>query len=502
MSTDVSESVEFKGLDDLVLKLRATVECALREGTAIDHVEEDIFAQLLGMGHLLLGSLFDAMKLGDVGPTLEKNGKTLRRLPETTKRSYHSVFGNFELERFSYGSRQSQKHQAVPFDEHIGLPPTGFSLLLESWIGQLATDESFHEACSKLERILKLTIHVDSAEGIVNRLGKAAASVLESPPSIECENEAEVLVQTSDNKGIVLRNEFPQEVPKPVGAPSETHGPKPNCKRMACMAGVYSVDRNPRTPGQILDLLFHSHDYPALEGKAPRPKNPRYFARLTMVDAVGKQVGKSGEEQSQQWMTASTIRRRRRGQTLVVMHDGQPSLWENEKKLQEGWEQIEILDLLHVIPRIWTAAKILHPNTVETYVKDTLHLILMGGLRLVLMGFRRMTTMRKLPKLQEKEMRTLINYLETNKSRMKYNEYLEAGLPIATGFIEGACRHVIKDRLERTGMRWTRHGAQSLLKLRCIEASELWEPMMNDYRDLVLSRDRKNYFDLLATMAA
>ena len=77
-------------------------------------------------------------KDGDVGPTLEKNGRTFRRLPEKTKRTYRSIFGNFELERFAYGTRQSQSQEAVPFDEHLGLPKNSYSLLIESWVGQLA----------------------------------------------------------------------------------------------------------------------------------------------------------------------------------------------------------------------------------------------------------------------------------------------------------------------------------------------------------------------------
>ena len=49
---------------------------------------------------------------------------------------------------------------------------------------------------------------------------------------------------------------------------------------------------------------------------------------------------------------------------------------------------------------------------------------------------------------------------------MKYNEYLAAGYPIATGVIEGACRHFVKDRMERAGMRWSIGGAQAMLHLR------------------------------------
>ena len=61
---------------------------------------------------------------------------------------------------------------------------------------------------------------------------------------------------------------------------------------------------------------------------------------------------------------------------------------------------------------------------------------------------------------------------------MRYDEYLAAGYPIASGVIEGACRHVVVDRMERTGMRWVMDGAQSMLNLRCINVSGHWDHFM------------------------
>lgn len=54
---------------------------------------------------------------------------------------------------------------------------------------------------------------------------------------------------------------------------------------------------------------------------------------------------------------------------------------------------------------------------------------------------------------------------------MKYNEYLKNGYPIATGIIEGACRYLVKDRMEITGARWGLKGAEAILKLRAIKIS-------------------------------
>ena len=54
---------------------------------------------------------------------------------------------------------------------------------------------------------------------------------------------------------------------------------------------------------------------------------------------------------------------------------------------------------------------------------------------------------------------------------MNYVEALDDGLPIATGVIEGACRYVVKDRMDRTGARWSLTGAEAVLRLRAVRAS-------------------------------
>ncbi|MDF1593140.1 MAG: hypothetical protein P1P89_16620, partial [Desulfobacterales bacterium] len=63
------------------------------------------------------------------------------------------------------------------------------------------------------------------------------------------------------------------------------------------------------------------------------------------------------------------------------------------------------------------------------------------------------------------------NYLLTYGPYVKYDHYLAKGLPIATGVIEGACRHLVKDRMEVTGARWSLTGAEAVLQLRALRSS-------------------------------
>ncbi|QEG28579.1 hypothetical protein GobsT_33620 [Gemmata obscuriglobus] len=109
------------------------------------------------------------------------------------------------------------------------------------------------------------------------------------------------------------------------------------------------------------------------------------------------------------------------------------------------------------------------------FVRDRLHRMLAGDNRGVVIGLRRMGTRRRLCKSKRSRLGTICRYLKGNEIRMRYDEYLAKGYPIASGVIEGACRSYVKDRMERSGMRWTRDGAQAMLDVRSEYLNGSWE---------------------------
>ena len=80
----------------------------------------------------------------------------------------------------------------------------------------------------------------------------------------------------------------------------------------------------------------------------------------------------------------------------------------------------------------------------------------------------------------------VVGYLERNRKHMQYDQYLRAGYPIGSGVIEGACRHVIKDRMERAGMLWTLVGASALLRLRVVHTNGHWD----QYQEYRIAREQ------------
>jgi hypothetical protein len=113
-------------------------------------------------------------------------------------------------------------------------------------------------------------------------------------------------------------------------------------------------------------------------------------------------------------------------------------------------------------------------------MRDRLLRILQGEVGYVIGGLRQMATKRQgskgqLSAAKRKTLTKICNYFHRNRHRMRYDEYLSAGFPIASGVIEGACRHLVKDRMERAGMRWTIDGAQAMLDLRSTYLNDAWQ---------------------------
>ena len=107
--------------------------------------------------------------------------------------------------------------------------------------------------------------------------------------------------------------------------------------------------------------------------------------------------------------------------------------------------------------------------------------ILDGDVASVIRGFRRMSALKKLQGDRKASVEAACGYFEAHSHRMRYHEYLAAGYPIATRLIEGACRHLVKDRLECSGMRWTIKGAQAMLNLQSVKASGFWDEFQRSY---------------------
>jgi hypothetical protein len=257
------------------------------------------------------------------------------------------------------------------------------------------------------------------------------------------------------------------------------------------VATVYTVDAHRRTPEEVVSALFR--DAPEASRQRPQPQSKEVWASLNRDDVPG-----SGIECAFAWITGEICLRGRARDAngakkpLVFLCDGQEALWDARREwLPE--RAVGILDILHVTPRLWKAAHVFHPEgsqTAEDFVRERVLRVLQGQASGVIRGLREMATKRGLVGAKKKTITAVCGYLNANVERMRYDEYLHAGYPIASGAVEGACRHLVKDRMERAGMHWTIAGAQAMLDVRSIHVSHLWD----EYQEYRIQRETDKHY--------
>jgi len=472
----------------ILAELHALVRGAAEKGVAIHEVERAIWQQVLQIGRALLSKFLALLGSGDLGERVTlPDGRVCERLPEEHSRRYVSIFGEFQLQRAVYGSREGQKIEFVPLDNRLQLPESMFSYLLQDWDQSLCVEEAFGQAERTVARMLGFKQSVDTLERMNAQMAERVEDFRAERTLPPAEEEGEIVVSSADGKGVVMRRAPGEETPPA----HRTKGEKASRKEMAMVGAVYTVDRHLRTAEEVVAALFGDE---RAEPKRPRPK-PRHkqtMASLAYTDAAG--TTHSGIEKTYTWMLEE-IWARNRGFLKEMVHlcDGQESLWDARVRHLPERNTMNVLDLLHVTPRLWQAAHVFHAEkskAAAVFVRERVLRVLQGKVALVIRGLREMGTKRRLRGSKKATLTKVCNYLENNQEQMRYDEYLAKGYPIASGVIEGACRHLVKDRMERAGMHWTRHGAQAMLDVRSIHTNGDWD----SYQTYRIERDMKKQY--------
>lgn len=462
-------------LHGTVDELVGIVTDAIKDQTPIHEVESKAYATLLRAGRMTLQLPLDCLGNGDLGPTHQlPEGRTVKRSEETRTRTYMSIFGTLQIERYVYAQREGQPVEFAPLDARLALPESKFSYLLQDWDQNFTMEQPFDKVTTTVEKILGLQQHVDSLERMSQKMAEHAdyfQDAQEAPPADE---EGEIFVQTGDGKGVPIRHAADAPL---IRDHRHQRGPKPDRKKMATVGAVYSVDRFVRTPQEVIDSLFRDPQQERPKRERPRPCHKRMRAMLNHTNAEGDEI--NGRSVVFGWIS-DEIRARHSGSNkpIICIMDGEKALWDMRDVFQQHVPMVDILDLLHVTPRLWNAAALFYSrgsDEAEKFVRERVLRILQGHVKSVIRGLRRMATTHKLRGKKLQDLRKICRYFENNRERMRYHEYLALGYPIASGVIEGACRHIVKDRLERTGMSWSIQGAQAMLDLRCIYLTNAWD---------------------------
>jgi hypothetical protein len=421
-----------------------------------DTMERGLFRKLFALGCMLLRLYF---KQQDrlISPTTVP-GKEGSELPWHSQkmRTYLSVFGEVRFARRYYylpGEGRS------PLDATLNLPEEAASDLLREWRERLSVYGSYHKASDDLDELLG---HHASTRQIKQEIGADAGSVAayyeqaDKPPP---DPEASILVVQADGKGVPMR-----QTTQAAEKVRKSKGEKTSRKKEAIATSVYTIAPAPRTPEEVIASLLESDKSKTESAARSGPTNKRLFATLE-----GKDAALSWTAQHAWQHQGPHIKHR------VALTDGAEALQTRVLALFAGF--VLVLDCIHALEYLWKAANALLGETSaqrNDWVKARALKMLSGQTQSVIDDLREIASRRCGSAGMKQTLRSVAAYYERNLPYMRYDEYLAAGWPIGTGVIEGACRHLIKDRCELSGMRWSKNGAEALLQLRCVAVNGDW----------------------------
>lgn len=468
-------------LDEITVSLSQFAKRAAAKGVGFHEFERELLDRLLVVGHAVTSVFISEQGDGDLGETVvASHGAVAYRSEEPANRTLRTVFGRHEFRGFVYHQRKHPNTPIVfrPIDARMSLSPSQWSPLLEEFTQLFAVDQAFELAAANFERIFRQRLSVDTMERVNHQMGASAAVFLDSLQPPPAATEGELLVMTGDGKGVPMVKADADRL-----AACEERPTRPGNRRMATVASTYSVDRHHRTAEKVVAALFRDPKETVAAPKEirPEPCHKRVVARLpALLEDIDAEAPITGTLLAISWAASEVAQRLQPSQELVCVMDGQPSLWDSLNLCLEDVHRdqvVEILDIVHVSSYVWKAAKLFHGHKrqQEAFSRERLLRILNGDVKGVITNLRNLATRRDLTGAARKEIDTICGYFTTNCQRMRYDDYLARGYPIASGVIEGACRHLVKDRMERSGMRWTQSHAQAMLDVRAVHQSSYWD---------------------------
>lgn len=424
-------------------------------------VERTLFRRLLALGLSLL-RLFLITRAADRPPAPEGPRWVAHGRRPTT---YRSVFGKLTFERHAFST--PGQPLVYPLDAALSLPAACYSDLLREWAVYGSTDAAYRETQALLERILGQTVSVQALEtGLAAAAVEGAAFFERSADPAPPAALGSILVAQADGKGV------PIVLPAPAARPARRgKGPPPDCKREAIVTALYTTAPYPRTPQMVVAALLREAD------DQPRPARPRPIGKELRATLDGKEAALARLAQRAAQREHAAIAHR------VALSDGAPAL---QQRLQTHLPNFTlVLDIIHASEYLWEAANALlgerHPERTP-WMRRHLEQVLSGQTAAVIAALEAAAGDPALTPGQQAVVQKTIGYYRRNLPYMRYDEYLARGWPIGTGVVEGACGHLVKDRMEQAGMRWTKAGAQAVLDLRAVRLNGDWDAYWQFHR--------------------
>jgi len=448
--------------NEIVQNIRQEFESMLQyvyesETRTADEVERSLFAQLLSLGSQLM-LLFFSLRASrcEHSPLRTEAGEELPYHSEK-KRTYFSIFGKVPFWRPYFYQRGVG--ESSPLDEELSLGDDCYSDLVRELAELLGVDVTYAKVRHFWSRLLGQKLSTQAIQAMVAEDATDVAAYYEQKAAPPVNSEASILVVQADGKGVPMVREAST---KPKTRLSK--GDKRSKKKEAIVTSSYTIEPHSRTPEEVVASFFHQEP-PSSSRSRRGPQNKETWATLDGKDAALSRLA-----------SQVVTREGAHIEYRVALTDGCEAL---QKRVETHLPQFTlILDFVHASEYLWKAANALYgeqSDKRDPWVEEqTLH-ILSGRSHQVITELRHLAQRPRCSQAKRKAFTSAANYFQRNQPYMDYQTYLAHGWPIASGVIEGACRHFVKDRCELSGMRWTQDGAENLLHLRAVAENDDWD---------------------------
>jgi hypothetical protein len=431
-----------------------------------DQIERGLFKLLIRLGAKLLTLFFVMRSQACSRETLQTAEEQKLYYQRDTKRDYFSIFGKLAVWR-PYFYKTGVGGQS-PLDAELSLGDDCYSDLVREVSEYLGVYGVYHKTADILERLLGLSLSTRVVEENIAEDATDVETYYAQKPAPTPADEAEIMVIQADGKGVPMILELPTEPQARLGK-GEKHGHK----KEAVVTTVYTIAAVPRTPPEVVASFFdHKQDTAtAADSPRPSPQNKHVWATLDGKDAALSRLVKQ-----------VALRQGPHIRHQVALCDGCEALQSRIATQFPNFTQI--LDFIHADEYLWDVANSLLGETNEqrtAWMSNHTLQMLSGQTEQLIADFRHLTQADSTTSAQREQLHKAANYFERNLPYMDYPTYLMRGWPIASGVIEGACRHFVKDRCELSGMRWHQDGVEHLLRLRAVAENDDWDAY-HDFR--------------------
>jgi len=469
-------------------KLTELAEGYLEKDTRVDRMELGLLKELLSICFTLLDFILHQKiieKLDKV-PKVSSTEKVMHKGLQS--RNYQSLFGLHQLERPSYWTKSTGKLYVL--DEDLSLPKAKWSYNLQELIGTNASENDFRESVRTVNSLLGLNLSGKSSERNSSRLGIVIDSYYDKK-EVEPRTDAICFSATFDGKGVPKIKEAKAKEGNPKKRLGK--GEKKGVMQMATVGVMSCFEPRQRTDNSIINTLMGSplskvqaDGATKLEKQVNDNKWHQDIHRRAFLADQAKSVDYG--------IRYIKERMKNPNSKFVVPLDGGIGLEEkvltavNKYGLEKQFDGI-IMDIIHVSEYVWKAATAIYGEKSKSrgkWVRKALEDLLASQTDKVIERIEAVVEKGRLSKAKIKQLQKTITYFKNHKHKMDYKTFIDKGYPVSSALVEAACGHLVKERMEQSGMRWSSEGAQNIMDLRAVKLNE----DMEDFMEFVIAKDR------------